>query len=137
MSEANKELVRRTWDQLFNQGNLAAANESMAADVVFPSALPGVSPDLAGFKGMVASYREAFPDLKIEFKDQLAEGDKVASRVTIRGTHRGEFAGLAPSGKETEIEGFHIIEIRDGKIVEVRGMSDQLRLMRQIGAFPS
>lgn len=86
---------------------------------------------------MVAAYRSAFPDLKVEFEEQVAEGDRVAGRVSITGTHRGEFAGIAPSGKEMRIEGFNLMKIRGGKIVEVRGMSDQLRMMRQIGAVSS
>jgi predicted ester cyclase len=137
MSEANKELVRRTWDQLFNQGNLAAADENIAPNAVFPSAAPGVSPDLEGFKGMVATNRVAFPDIRVEFEEQVAEGDKMASRLRIRGTHKGELAGIAPTGKEMDIEGFNLITIRGGKIVEIRGMSDQFRMMQQIGAVPS
>jgi steroid delta-isomerase-like uncharacterized protein len=137
MAEENKDLIRRVWDEIFNKGNFDAVEDCFAPDAAFPSAQPGISPDLEGFKQTVSSYRAAFPDLCIKFEDQVANGAKVASRVSITGTHRGALGKLAATGKEIAIDGINLIEVRDGKIVTVWGMSDQLRMMRQIGAVPA
>jgi predicted ester cyclase len=137
MPEENKDLIRRVWDEIFNKGNLDAIDENFAPDAVFPAAPPGVSPNPEGFKQTVSLYRAAFPDLRVVFVDQVANGDKVASRVAMSGTHQGELAGLAATGKEIAIDGINIIEVSGGKIVAVWGVSDQLRMMRQIGAIPS
>ena len=99
MSEENKDFVRRVWNDIYSKGNLDAVDEDFASDFVW-SAPPGVSPDREGFKNMASMYRAAFADIRFEFVDQVAEGDKVANRVVISGTHQGEFAGLAATGKD-------------------------------------
>jgi steroid delta-isomerase-like uncharacterized protein len=137
MSEENKALIRHVWDEIFNKKNLEAVDEYFAEDAVIGFAPPGIPPDREYFKESIGPYLAAFPDLQVALEDQIAEGDKVASRFSVSGTHQGEFAGLAASGKEVDYTGVNFIEVRDGKIVEVWGASDQLRLMRQIGAIPS
>ena len=78
----------------------------------------------------------AFPDMHVTIEDQIAEGDKVASRLTVSGTHKGDFMGMAPTGKQMMITGIDIVHIKDGKAVERWGNLDDLGLMQQLGAIP-
>jgi predicted ester cyclase len=136
MSEGNKGFIGRVWNDTFGNGNLDAVDENFAADFVWLPP-PGVSPDAEGFKSMVSMWRAAFSDVRFDFVDQVAEGDKVANRVVIRGTHQGEFAGVSATGKEVEIDGLNIMELRGGKIVAERGLADELSLLQQVGAILS
>jgi predicted ester cyclase len=79
----------------------------------------------------------AFSDISITVEDQIAEGDKVVSRWTIRGTHKGEYMGIAPTGKQVTITGISIYRIEKGKIVEDWANSDMLGMLQQLGAIPS
>jgi steroid delta-isomerase-like uncharacterized protein len=137
MSEENKALIRSAWDEIFNKKNLKAVDEYFAEDATLGFAPPGIPADREGFKQIMGPYLTAFPDLHVVLDDQVAEGDNVASRFSITGTHKGELAGLAATGKEVDYTGVNFIQVRDGKIVAVWGGSDQLRMMRQIGAIPS
>jgi steroid delta-isomerase-like uncharacterized protein len=84
----------------------------------------------------VYTYSEVFSDRKFTVKDQIAEGDKVVTRCTWRGIHTGDFLGLAPTGKQTEISVFFVQRIRDGRIVEQWFLFDQLGMMQQLGLVP-
>jgi steroid delta-isomerase-like uncharacterized protein len=137
MLEESKALIRKAWDEIFNQKNLEAVDEYFARDASIGFAPPGVPPNREGFKQIIGPYLTAFPDLHVAFEDQIAEDGTVASRFSVTGTHRGELAGIAASGNKVDYSGVNFISVRDGKIVEVWGASDQLRLMRQIGAIPS
>jgi steroid delta-isomerase-like uncharacterized protein len=137
MPEDNKTLIRQAWDEIFNKKNLDAVDEYFAEDAAIGFAPPGIPPDREGFKQIIGPYLTAFPDLRVAIEDQVAEDGTIASRFKVSGTHKGEFAGLPPSGKQIDYDGLNFIKVRDGKIVEVWGASDQLRLMRQIGAIPS
>jgi steroid delta-isomerase-like uncharacterized protein len=137
MSEENKALIRQAWNEIFNNKNLEAVDEYFAKDAALGFAPPGIPADREGFKQMIGPYLTAFPDLHVLLEDQVAEGDNVASRFSVTGTHKGELAGLAATGKKVDYTGVNFIEVRDRKIVGVWGASDQLRLMRQIGAIPS
>ena len=83
------------------------------------------------------AIRSAFPDLHVTIEDQIAEGDKVVTRVTFRGTHQGEFSGIAPTGKRVEYSGIAIDRIANGKVVEMWHISNMAGLLLQIGATPS
>jgi steroid delta-isomerase-like uncharacterized protein len=82
----------------------------------------------------IAALRAAFPDIHFDLEDVLAEGDKVVIRWTCTGTHRGEFRGIAPTGKRVSFPGMNIYRLRDGKIVERWGVEDGLSLLQQLGA---
>src|SRR5262245_57505289 len=97
-AEENKAVMRRIFE-LFNTGNLALVDEVIAADVIDHQAPPGIAPGRAGFKQLIAAFRAAFPDLQMTIDDILADGDKVVTRSTMRGTHQGEFMGIPPTGK--------------------------------------
>jgi steroid delta-isomerase-like uncharacterized protein len=82
-------------------------------------------------------YRSAFPEVHIEIEDQIAEGDKVASRWVARGTHEGDLMGLPPSGKQVTVVGMTIDRVAEGKVAETWDSYDALGMMQQIGAIPS
>ncbi len=133
--EENKALVRRFIEEFWNQGNTAAADELMTADATI--VLPGsgqVSKET--FKGFVKNMRSAFPDWYSTFEELIAEDDRVGERWTGRGTHQGEFQGIAPTGRQVTVPGFVFYRITSGKISEFRGLFDGLSMLRQLGAMP-
>ena len=137
MSEENKALVRRFIEDLFNTGNLAVADEIIAQDSVNHDPNLGELPrGPEGTKQVVNLYRSAFPDTNLTVEEQLAEGEKVVTRWTGRGTHQGELMGVPPSGNRVEISGITINRISGGKIAESWSNYDALGMMQQIGAIP-
>ena len=133
MSERNKALARRIFDELENQGKLALADEIFARD--FVNHLPfGEMHGTEGAKQFASMLRAGFPDLHTTVDDQIAEGDRVTTRWTARGTHTGEFLGVPPTSRRMEITGITISRIADGKIVEQWGNPDLLSMMQQLGA---
>jgi steroid delta-isomerase-like uncharacterized protein len=136
MSEANKVAMLRIYEEIFGQGNLVAVDELIAADVVEHEEFPGMVPGREGFKQLVAGLRAAFPDLQLVEHDMIAEGDKVAARFVMRGTHRGPFMGVGATGKQVTVTGTEIVRFAGGKAVEHWGTTDALGLMQQLGALP-
>jgi len=135
--EENKALVRRTYEEVLNNGDLDVADELYAREYVYTS--PG-SPELRGpegFKQLVRMLRGAFPDLRFTPEELIAEGDSVVSRWTGRGTHQGEFKGISPTGKQVTVTGMVIHRLANGKFVEDREELDALGLLQQLGAIPS
>ena len=133
--EHNKALVTRFVEEFWNQGNLAAVDELMAAEVTIHMPTGEiVSP--AGLKEFVAAWRGAFPDWHATCEELVAEGDRVAERWTGRGTHRGALQGIAATGAQVVVPGTVFYRIVGAKIVEFRGQLDMLGLLRQLGALP-
>jgi predicted ester cyclase len=132
--ENNKAIVRRTWEDLFNKGKLATADELIAANFTNHAA-PGAAPGPGSFKQLVTMYRAAFPDVQFTIEDLLGDGDKVVVRNTFHGTHTGPFMGIAPTGRHISQEQMHIVRVNDGLIVEHWAVRDDLSLMRQLGAI--
>ncbi|MDP8901548.1 MAG: ester cyclase [Actinomycetota bacterium] len=138
MSEENKALARRWFEELFNAQNLDVADEITAQDSVnHDPLLTGLPSGPEGSKHVVNLYHGAFPDAQITVEDAIAEGDKVVTRWTGRGTHQGEFMGVAPSGNRVEVAGITINRVSGGKIAETWNIYDALGMMQQIGAMPS
>ena len=138
MSEANKALVRREFEEMFNQGgNLEAAVEIYSPDYVGHEPVFGDSHGVEGAREFAATYRDAFPDLEVTIEDQIAEGDKVVSRFRSRGTHDGDTEDLGPAtGNRVEVTGVTIERLVGGKVVEDWTNFDALGLMQQIGLIP-
>ena len=135
--EQNKAIARRLVEEVFNQGNVGLADEIMAADFVEHEEMPpGTPPGREGNKAATTMLRSAFPDFKATIDDMVAEGDKVALRLTWSGTQEGEFMGLPPSGNRFSIAVFDILRLEDGKIVEHWGSMDVAGMMQQLGAPP-
>jgi len=134
--EENKALVRRGTEEVFNKGNVAAIDEFFAPNLVPYSLPPAVTRDREGYKQMVTAILAAFPDFHITVEDMVAEGDKVVARATTRGTHKGEFMSIAPTGKQATWTEIFIWRIEGGKVVEIWAEVDQLGLMQQLGVVP-
>ena len=133
-TDANKELVRR-WFAETDRGNDAIVDELCAADYVDHSPpLPGMPAGNAGVRQANAALREAFPDTVHFIEDQIAEGDKVVTRWTARGTHRGDLLGRPGSGDEIAFSGINIYRIADGRLAESHVNWDLLGIAHQLGA---
>ena len=137
MSQVNKDLLRRGWDRTWNQGDMDAIQELYAADVVLHGAPPGLPPGAEGVKLVIRGLRAAFPDLHFNSDDLIVEGDKAVNRWSMVGTHKGEYMGIPPTGKQVAYAGISIVRIADAKIAEIWNAADQLGLMQQLGAVPS
>jgi len=135
-TEDNKTLVRRFYEDAFNQRNLALVNELCSTTHVFhnpPTTLHGREE----FKQLLSVYLTAFPDARFTVEDEIAEGEKVTSRYTFRGTHQGELMGIPPTGKQVTVTGIIINRIAGGQAVEGWLNFDALGLLQQIGAIPA
>ena len=131
-SEANKAAVRDCFEQA-SQGNFDALHSIVSPDyVVHPEEARGPE----GLAEMVQGYRNAFSDLSVTIEQQFTEGDYVATRTTIRGTHDGDLMGTPATGRQVEFSGLTISRCRDGKIEEEWELIDMTTLLRQLGAFP-
>ena len=91
----------------------------------------------AGYLAIIGMMRGGFPDVQWTLEEMVAEGDKVAARFTMRGTHQGMFFGVPPTGKAIAVQAMNIYRLSRGKFVEERGQPDMLGLLQQIGAVPS
>ena len=128
----NKAVYRRFIDEAFNRGNVDKLDELLTSDYVLHDAAPGLAAGIAGVRDTILMFRAAFPDLRIAIEEQIAEGDKVASRTIMTGTHRGVFMGIAPMGKAVQVAGLTMVTIRDGKVAESWVKNDQMSLMNQL-----
>jgi steroid delta-isomerase-like uncharacterized protein len=139
MSEQNKALSRRTFEEVWNQGNLGVIDELVAHDATFYDAnVPGGKFNgPSGMKQFVQIYRGAFPDVRITVNDQVADGDKVSTRWTATGTHKGELMGIAPTNKFATITGIDLERYQDGKVIEGWANYDMLGLLQQLDVVPS
>ena len=136
MSEQNKALCRRFYEEVFNKGNLAVIDELSAPNFVDHTAPPGVAPGAEGMKQLITMYRTAFPDLQLTVEEMVAEGDTVVTRTTMRGTHKGELMGIPPTGKHVTMRGLDLVRLTGGKAVEVWHHDDELGMMQQLGVVP-
>jgi len=135
MSNANRHLVQKLFNDLFNKGNLAVADEIIAADHVnHDPATPVFGKGPEGEKQIVTLYRGAFPDLHFTIDQIIDADDFVTSRYTAIGTHKGELRGIAPTNKAIKVEGMVINRISRGRIAESWVNWDALGLMQQLGA---
>ncbi|HSM59122.1 MAG TPA: ester cyclase [Candidatus Sulfomarinibacteraceae bacterium] len=138
MSEQNKVLTRRLVEEVWNQGNYAVVDELVAGDYLGHSTAPETETHgRQGYREFYTTLRQAFPDIQFTIKDQIAEGDRVVTRWTARGTHQGKFQGIPPSGQHGEITGISIDRIAAGKVVECWTNADDLGLMRLLGVLPA
>jgi steroid delta-isomerase-like uncharacterized protein len=138
LTETNKALSRRFLEEVFNNGKLNVLDEIIAKDHVTtgPGTLPGLPTGPEGQKQLVTVYRNAFPDVHFTVDEQIAEGDKVVTRWTGRGTHKGELFGIPATGKSSTVTGIAVDRIANGKIAESWGIFDQFGMMQQLGVIP-
>ena len=129
--------MNRLMEEVLNKKNLAAADEIVAEDFVELDPLPGQEQGREGLKQILSMFFAAFPDLRWTVEEQIAEGDKVVSRFTWRGTHKGEFLGISPTGGQVTVKGVVIDRVVEGQFVESRILMDNLGMMQQLGVIPA
>ncbi|HEY4816501.1 MAG TPA: ester cyclase [Candidatus Acidoferrum sp.] len=134
MSEQNKAVIRRLFEEVWNQGNLSVADELFAPNYTHhdPST-PDFGRGPESEKKRASLYRTAFPDFRITVEDILADGNAVMARWSCRGTHKGDLNGIAPTGRQFAISGLSVGRLANGKIVEGWVNWDALGLMQQLG----
>ena len=134
---SNKDIVLREWYQeLWDNWNVTAADTLFTDN--YSLHLPG-SPaalDRDATKGVVKMFSIAFPDLRHTVDEIVAEGDTVAARWSVRGTHRGDFQGIAPTGKQVQVSGTTVHHMMNGRIMETWLTFDTMDLLQQLGAIP-
>jgi steroid delta-isomerase-like uncharacterized protein len=128
-----KEVYRRIIEAV-GRGDYESLDELMAQDIVDHNPMPNQAAGRDGFKQWMAMARAAYPDLQGTVEDLIAEGDRVAARTTWRGTHDGEFIGVAPTGKSVSFSAFHLVRFSQDRAVEWWGTADLLGALQQIGA---
>ena len=134
MPDDPKSLLRRFYEEV-STGNLGAIDEMISDDLVEHEEFPGLQPSKDGVKQFFAMFQAAFPDMRMEPHEVLAEGDLVCARVTFTGTHRGEFMGIPATGRRVEVQMFDLVRFRDDQAVEHWGTTDSMTLMEQLGAM--
>ena len=134
--EGNKALFRRTYEELLNGGDLSVAEELVAPDFMNHEAPPGRDRGPESMRGLATMLRSAFPDLHFEIEELIAEGDIVAGRLTMSGTHEGPLMGTPPTGRSVRQDHMHFVRFRDGKAIEHWGVRDDLGMMKQLGLMP-
>jgi steroid delta-isomerase-like uncharacterized protein len=137
-TEDNKALVRRFFEEVFNEKSLDRADEFVAPGYLDHAAVPGQGPGLEGAKQQRwAQYFAAIPDIHATIDDLVAEGDKVVVRYTVEGTQQGELLGIPPTGKRFRTSAICIYRLAEGKVAENWEQADLLGLMQQLGMVPA
>jgi steroid delta-isomerase-like uncharacterized protein len=135
-AQENKKIIRRLAEEPWT-GNLDVIDELVDAKYIgYDPAAPEPLRGPAGFKEFVSTYRAAYSDAKLTVDDQIAEGDKVTTRWTGRGTHDGDLMGIAPTGKQVTVTGITISRLANGKVVEEWTQWDTLGMLQQLGVVP-
>jgi steroid delta-isomerase-like uncharacterized protein len=135
--EENKVRVRRLYEEVFNQKNLAAIDDFFATNVIDHSLPPGAPGGIEGVRLTISMFLAAFPDLNITVEDLIAEGDRVVARWTLRGTHQGASLGMPPTGKQVTMPGISVVRLAGGKSAEQWVIHDQLGMLQQLGLVPA
>jgi steroid delta-isomerase-like uncharacterized protein len=136
MSEENKELLRRWFDEVWNKGRADAIDEMFDENGIAHGLSDDPSQPIkgpSGFRPFYTMFRQAFPNMTIVIEDMIAEGDKVVARCSVRGKHEGEFMGRAATQSPVEFTGIAIVRIDNGKIVEAWNNFDFMTMYKQVG----
>lgn len=135
-TEEHKAVIRHYIEEAWNKGNVGIIDELMAAQYARYMGVGAPPLNREGQKQRILGFRRAFPDLRLEVEDMVADDEKVSFRLVLRGTHQGEFLRVPPTGKIIQVGAVDIARFAGGKIVEQWGQTDLLGLMQQIGAIP-
>lgn len=136
MNMTSKDTIRLLIEEVLNGGNTAVLDEVIHANYRYQSPTESME-GVEDLKAFILAFRIAFPDLYIQIEDQIAEGDKVSTRITMTGTHQGDFLDLPPTGKSVQLQGVVLSRLEDGLIVEEWELLDQLTLLQQLGLAES
>ena len=137
MSAETNKLVMGRFTDFVNTASEKLPDELISPDAIFH--VPGRAEPVrgpAGYLAIIGMMREGFPDIQWTLEEMIAEGDRVAARFTMRGTHRGTFFGVPPTGKPIVVQAMNFYRLSRGQFVEERGQPDLLALLQQIGAVP-
>lgn len=127
-------IVRRLHTELLAARDTAVLDDFFAPDFVSHTTPPELPEGIEGVRRFFAMFRDAMPDVEVTIDELIADGDRAAVATTISGTHTGELLGLPATGRRVEVVGVDMVRVRDGKIVEHRGLTDTVGLMRQLAA---
>jgi len=138
LNDRARAVVRLYFEELWNSGRVALIDELFTSDYVNHDPMhPEVPPGPAGARQIVSLYRDAFPDSNFRIDDTICEGDRVVTRWTVSGTHKGTLHGIAPTGKRVTVTGITVFRLANGKIAEAWANWDNLGLMTRLGAVPA
>ena len=138
MAEAgNKAVIRRFIDEVLNEKQLGVADEIVAEDFVELDPLPGQRQGREGLKEVLAMMSAAFPDINWLVEEMVGEGEKVVTRFTWTGTHRGTFLGVPATGNSVAVKGVVIDRLVGGMMTDSRILMDTMGMMQQLGVVPS
>jgi len=130
--QANIE-AQTKFGEAINTGNLEAMHNLVAVDSIEHDPAPGQAKGAQGYIDFFTKMRAAFPDMKVEVEQLVADDDNIAFAYTLTGTHEGDFNGLPPTHKKIKVRGLQISKFKDGKMVERWGSSDELGILKQLG----
>lgn len=133
MSREQNIAAQESLAENINNGDLDAAMESFSVDALDHDPAPGQGPGRAGFKDFFTELTSAFPDAHIEPATLVADDEHVCVAYTLTGTHKGDFQGIAATGRSIDVRGVQIGRFADGQIVERWGSTDEVGILRQIG----
>ena len=136
MSQENKALTERWFEEVWNKGRAEAIREMVTEDLVVHGLSDAKGEAIKGvkeFDRFHSQFVNAFPNIQVEVEDLIAEGDKVAARCTVRAKHTGDALGVAPTNTDVDFTGIAIVRISGGKIVEAWNNFDFMKMNRQLG----
>ena len=133
----NKAVIRSFVEDVINQGQLERANDLVIEDFVELDPLPGQQQGREGLKEVIGAMRAAFPDIHWVLDEMIAEDDKVVSRFTWTGTHRGSFLGITPTGRKVTVKGVVIDRLEASQMADSRILMDTMGMMQQLGVIPA
>ena len=136
--ETNKVLIRRWFEEVWNQGRPEAVREMMSEDCINHGLSEDPAEPLRGASGFLpfhTQFREAFPNIQVIVEDVIAEADKVVARCSVRGKHVGDSLGFKGTGNMAEFDGIAIARVKDGMFVESWNSFDFARMYKQLGAI--
>jgi steroid delta-isomerase-like uncharacterized protein len=136
-AEGNKAVIRRLIEEVYNEGNLDVVDELMAPDIFDHVAVPEHQHGMDGFKHVMEWVREFSSDVRYDIDDIIAEGEKVAVRMTQSGTHTGAVRGILPTGKSFSVDYVHWFRLANGKVAEMWAVRDDLTRLQQLDLIPA
>ena len=136
-AEGNKAVIRRLIEEVYNEGNLDVVDELMAPDIFDHAAVPEHQHGIDGFKHVMEWVRQFSFDVHYDIDDIIAEGEKVAVRMTQSGTHTGAVRGISPTGKSFSVDYVHWFRLANGKVAEMWAVRDDLTRLQQLDLIPA
>jgi predicted ester cyclase len=134
MSEENKTLTRRFYEEVFNQKKLGVVDELCAPGFIDHNPAPGQAPGVPGLKDWLQQFFKAFPDLTATVEEMVAERDLVVTRLTCQGTHKDVIAGATPTGKKVTFSALDMVRIKGGRATEVWHEGNDIAVLMELGA---